>query len=414
VQRPPTPPGPSLPLKVAEEIAVRNHPRITEAELNALAAREARLEARAPFFPSIYANATAVGVDSSDTRIAAGALNNPAIFAREADGLTISQMITDFGHTANLTRSAKLHEQAQKESALATRWEILMQVDSSYFRSLGALAVLRVAQETVNTRKIVLDQITAYKNRGLKSDIDVSFAAVTYGQGVLLLSRASNDVEAAYANLATLLGYRDQQRFQLLEQPIPPPASTNDAALVQLALQQRPELAQYRLERDAASRYAQAQKDARYPTVAAIGSAGVVPIRDDRLPDKYAAGGLNVSVPIFTGGLLAARQHEAELRAKAAEQNLIDQENNIIRDVRVAWLNANNALERWHISEDVLSQARLALDLAQTRYNTGLSSIVELSQAQLNVTAAEIERAGAQYEYQIQRAVLDYQVGMAK
>jgi outer membrane protein len=211
-----------------------------------------------------------------------------------------------------------------------------------------------------------------------------------------------------------LLGYRDQQKFRLLEEPVPPAPSTNDAALVQLALQQRPELAQYRLERDSAARYAQAQKDARYPTISAIGSAGVVPIRDDRLPDKYAAGGLNVSVPIYTGGLLVARQREAELRAKAAEQNLLDQENNVIRDVRVAWLNANNALERWHISEEVLSQARLALDLAQTRYNTGLSSIVELSQAQLNVTAAEIERASAQYEYQIERAVLDYQVGTAK
>ena len=80
----------------------------------------------------------------------------------------------------------------------------------------------------------------------------------------------------------------------------------------------------------------------------------------------------------------------------------------------MAWLNANNALERWHISEQLLAQARLAFDLAQARYKGGLSSIVELSQAQLNVTAAEIEQASAKYEYQIQRAVLDYQVGTAK
>jgi outer membrane protein len=58
-----------------------------------------------------------------------------------------------------------------------------------------------------------------------------------------------------------------------------------------------------------------------------------------------------------------------------------------------------------------LDQATQALDLAQTRYDLGLSSIVELSQAQLNKTSAEIASASAKYDYQLQRAVLDYQIG---
>ena len=114
---------------------------------------------------------------------------------------------------------------------------------------------------------------------------------------------------------------------------------------------------------------------------------------------------------VLVGHLCLCGHH---MRAQAAEKTLLDQENNIIREVRVAWLNANNALERLHISEQLLVQARLSFDLAQARYKGGLSSIVELSQAQLNVTAAEIEQASARYEYQIQRAVLDYQVGIAK
>lgn len=407
--------GPApLPLKQAEEIAVRNHPRISAAELRALAAKQVTVEARAPFFPNIYANATAVGTSDSNTRIAAGALNNPSIFERNAEGLTVSQTITDFGRTLNLARSAKLHERAEQENSLATRLVILMQVDTSYFRALGAQAVLRVAQETVNTRQLLLDQVSVMASNKLRSDLDVSFAAVALGEGNLLLSRAGNDVQAAFANLANLLGYRDQHGFLLLEEPMPPAASTNDESLVQLALQQRPELIQARLERDAAARFAKAEKDARYPTISAIGTVGAVPIRDERLPANYAAAGVNLSLPLYTGGLLAARQREAELRAKAAEETLLDQENNIIREVRVAWLNANNALERWHISQQLLSQARLSFELAQARYKGGLSSMVELSQAQLNVTAAEIEQASAKYEYQIQRAVLDYQVGTAK
>jgi outer membrane protein len=63
------------------------------------------------------------------------------------------------------------------------------------------------------------------------------------------------------------------------------------------------------------------------------------------------------------------------------------------------------------VTDQLLQQASLALELAQARYTLGLSSIVELSQAQLNLTQAQIEQASAKYDYQIQRAMLDYQVG---
>ena len=79
--------------------------------------------------------------------------------------------------------------------------------------------------------------------------------------------------------------------------------------------------------------------------------------------------------------------------------------------MRVAWLNANTALQRLGVTAELLQQATQALDLAQARYDLGLGSIVELSQAQLNKTSAEIVSTSAKYEYQIQRAVLDYQTG---
>jgi outer membrane protein len=81
---------------------------------------------------------------------------------------------------------------------------------------------------------------------------------------------------------------------------------------------------------------------------------------------------------------------------------------------RYSRLNADNAQKRLSLTADLLAQANLALDLAQTRYNLGLSSIVELSQAQLQKTSAEIGAASAKYEYGLQRAVLDYQIGLTK
>jgi outer membrane protein len=121
------------------------------------------------------------------------------------------------------------------------------------------------------------------------------------------------------------------------------------------------------------------------------------------------AAGVNLEVPIFNGFLFSARAKEANLQAQAAQQRLVDLRNTIAKDVRTSWLNANTAYDRLDVSSQLLKQANLALDLAQTRHKLGLSSIVELSQAQLQQTQAEITEAPAGYEYRLASAILRYQ-----
>jgi outer membrane protein len=145
-----------------------------------------------------------------------------------------------------------------------------------------------------------------------------------------------------------------------------------------------------------------------------IGSAGFVPQAYETVPSRYGAIGVNVSVPLFNGGLYKARRTEAELRAKATAQNVSDLENRVARDVRVAFLNATTAYDRMGLTKQLLDQAQLALDLAQTRYDLGLGSIVELSQAQLGLTSAQIANTSALYEYQAQRVAVDYATGVLR
>lgn len=177
------------------------------------------------------------------------------------------------------------------------------------------------------------------------------------------------------------------------------------------AIQDRPELKDLRLEQSAAERFAKAEHSLIYPTIAVAGTAGFVPVGEAAVPGRYGAIGVNVSIPVFNGGLFRSRQTEAELKAKAASENVNDLANRLTRDVRVAFLNTQTAFERVGLTAQLLKQAQLALDLARGRYDLGLSSIVELSQAQLNLTAAQIGNASAQYDYQTVRAILDYQVG---
>jgi outer membrane protein len=145
--------------------------------------------------------------------------------------------------------------------------------------------------------------------------------------------------------------------------------------------------------------------------VGVLATAGFAPAGEVAIPGRYGAIGLNVTIPIFNGGLFKARQMEAELHAKAAAENISDLEIRVARDVRVAYFNATTAYDRMALTKQMVDQATQAVDLAQTRYDNGLSTIVELSTAQLNLTAAQIADANAKYDYQAQRVNVDYQVG---
>ena len=145
-----------------------------------------------------------------------------------------------------------------------------------------------------------------------------------------------------------------------------------------------------------------------------MGTAGLVPAGEQEVADHYGAIGININIPIFNGGLFKARETEARLRSQAVKKQVNDLEFQVIRDVRVAYLNGKTAYDRITITEQMLSQAQSSLDLAQSRYTLGLSSIVELSQAQLNLTSAQIAAASAKYDWQAYRRIVDFQIGTLK
>jgi outer membrane protein len=163
-------------------------------------------------------------------------------------------------------------------------------------------------------------------------------------------------------------------------------------------------------------KFSRAQHDQLRPTVSAIAAVGATPVGSSQYFNSnwYGAAGLNVTIPIFNGFRYSAQAAEADLQAKATAERGRDLRNQIFRDVRTAWLNANTALQRVTVAEELLKQAGTALDLAQTRYQLGLSSIVELSQAQLQETQAAIGNANARSQYSFAIATLQFQTGESR
>ena len=409
-------PAQRLTLQDAEALALKNNPQISVYRLLSLASGQVTREQKSAYYPNIYGSLTAAKPRDDGSRIAAGYLNNPQVYERAAGGVTLSQLITDFGRTNNLVAAATLHAKAADMNALATADQIKLAVDQAFYNALQTYALQQVAVETVRERQVVSDQITTLYQNKLRSQLDVSFADANLAQAKLLVLDAQNNYQAALSTLSEVLGYSIQQSFDLVDTAAPMEPPTDDVSkLIDRAFSNRPEIASQDYEFQASQRFQKAERDLLLPTINAMGVVGRTPVTESiagipLFPSWYGSVGVNVNIPIFNGFLYPARSKEAALRSQAEQERLRDLKDRIANDVRTSWLNTQTAYTRISVTQQFVDQTTLAVDLSQTRYNLGLASIVELTQAELQQTQALIENAAAKYQYRIAQAVLRFQI----
>jgi outer membrane protein len=405
----------------AEQIAIKNNPQVSVGHLLALAQHQVYRQARSAELPTFNGNITAVDANEG-SRIGAGFLTASHLFEHAGAGVTLTQLITDFGRTVNLVSSAKLQEKAQNANGLATKEDIVLATDQAFYNALQSQALLKVAQQTVDTRGSVEHQVDELTKSKLKSTLDLTFAQVNLSQAKLLLLDAQNNVDSTIAALTAVLGFDKDIRYELVEDDsqAPPPPPPDVDALINTALQQRPDLQALTYNQQAAEKFRRAQRDQLLPTISASGIAGATPVRPDCvggtcspnfISSWYGAVGVNTEVPIFNGFLFSASASEAKFRANAARESTRNLHNNVVRDVRTAWLSATNAFQKVGVSAELAKEADLSLSLAQGRYQMGLASIVELSQGQLQQTAAAIGYVNAEYQYRLSLSTLNFEIG---
>jgi len=403
----------------AEQLALKNNPRISVGRLLGLAQHQIYREARSAELPNFNGAITAVDANEG-SRIGAGSLTASRLLEHAGAGVTLSQLITDFGRTTNLVASAKLQDKAQNANALATAEDIVLATDQAFYNALQAQALLKVAQQTVTTRGSAAHQVDELAKSKLKSTLDLAFAQVNLSQARLLQLDAQNNVDSTIAALMAVLGFDRQVSYELSDEDtqFPPPPDVD--VLINTAMQQRPDLQALTYDQQAAEKFHRAQRDQLLPTISALGIAGVSPVRPDCfggcfpnyfVSSWYGAIGVNMNVPLFNGFLFSAEASEANYRAKAATENTRDLRDRVVRDVRTAWLAANTAFQRVGVEAELAKEADLGLTLAQGRYQLGLGSIVELSQAQLQQTDAAIGYVNAQYQYRLSLSTLNFETG---
>src|SRR5215472_11730409 len=249
-----------LTLQDAKTMALANHPQVLGAQNEAAYSNQQIIAARAPYYPTVDADLTG-SQGNSLARVGAGALSASRLFNRFGQGVVFSQLVTDSGRTKNLVASSRFNAEASTQTYQATQYDVLLEVNRAYFAALHAQGVVRVANETVAARQLLLDQVTTLANNNLRSQLDVSFADVNVSEARLLLLRAQDTVQASLADLTRAMGTDQQASYQLVDEPLPQGPPDKSDMLVMEALTNRPEIGSFRAARDAALKFAQAEKD---------------------------------------------------------------------------------------------------------------------------------------------------------
>ena len=407
--------GTALTLTEAQEIALRNHPLIRGAASNVEAAEQAVLIARAPLYPQVSLSAVQT-VASSGSRIAAiSGLTDPTVIERGSAGVAVSQLLSDFGKTESEEAASRSEAEATISQGRLTAAQIVLNVSQAYYAALDTAGLAEVARETLSQRQVLLDQVSALARAKLKSSLDVSIAGGDRDEARQFLNDATSQHENALASLSEALGDADFHPYILQPPTAIPQVIGNLQQYLDAAVTANPALRASTAQSEAARLHARAAHKAFYPEIDALAYAGGTPESGagTKLDSTYAVGGVVLRVPLYTGGALTAEARRADAQATAAGYQLEEQRNRLRRDVHAAFDDVRATYDNIAVTRSILDNAERTLRLTRASYQIGASSIVDLSEAQLRRTQAAIANTDANYRYLLQRAALDFLLGVS-
>jgi outer membrane protein len=407
--------GKFLGLRQAVEIALEKHPVLQAATAN-LKGAEARTEqTRALYYPQVYANFdTMSGVGGINPRFVApaGAMLRQNL-SQYTGGVIANQRLYDFGFTKNLVESSDLAARAQEQDVNGQQALVVLNVQRAYLVSLKNRRLVQIAEETIRERGIIRSQIETLYRQQLKSKLDLALVQVELTNAESALVKARNALKASFADLNRAMGVAGEEEYILEDLPIEVRPARPLDALIQES-RSHPELKRAQeTARSAESRLKATQK-LYLPTVSAVASAGDFETfdtsRSDRTGGWWTAGAL-MSIPLFTGFLIENQVREAAAQQVAAESNSTNVEQLLTQQVTVAYLDTVTFAQQIKLAEEQVKTAQEALQLARQRYKLGLASVVEVTQSEVAVTAAQTRLAEAQYDYKIAEVNLAYATG---
>ncbi len=411
---PPSEP-PRLTLQQATQTALDKHPALQSATFAVLGAEARAKQAESPYYPQV--GGTAAQTNGS---LRANALFRPSgslIEPNRSDfsvGVTASQTVYDFGQTASRVDAQRSDRARFEKEAMTRRAEVILGVERAYFNVLKRKRLVEIAEQTVREREAIKQQVeTLYRNQ-LKSKLDLGLVQVQLSDAEFLVIRDRNDLAAAFADLNNAMGIEGSAAYSLEEIPVTVESPQALADLLAEAMDRRPELQALKERIRTAEHRIRAAHTTNFPTFQVVGGAGDTEHISNR-PNLQEGGwwgvGGVVSVPLFTGFLIQNQVAEATAQHREAQSIYLTVAQNIRLQIQDSFLDVVTLIQQIKVAEQQVIIAREALSLARQRYKLGLSSVVEVTQSEVAVTAAETRLAETQYDAKISEARLRYAIG---
>jgi len=423
--------GSELTLKQAISIALKYHPRIREAaeDFNAAIARIG--EARSFLGPQVLAVGQDLG--STDNGIANTSYYNfddafPRMTGRNHDlpsndftqswntsnnymgGLAMSQFLFDFGRHRGFVSERKFEAASVSATEQLAKLDLMFEVSQRYFGVLEAKQLIRVYEKALEQRQFHLHEAKVKANAGLRPQLDVYVTQAEVERAQLHLVDARNAYEDAKVALNNALGLSGRApEYHLADILTYHPVTETLRPLIATGLRLRPDLKALDDQAKALGAQIVEYQSDYYPTVTAQGGYSAM---GTGLP---AANNFNVGIvitwPIFNSFLTTDQITETKARQHSVQDAIEDLEQRIILQVQTSFLNWQASLERIERAEKALAASRVELELAEKRYQTGLTNIVELEDAQRYYTYDDAAYANALYGFSVAKAAVDEATG---
>jgi outer membrane protein len=328
-------------------------------------------------------------------------------------GLGIYWTLWDWGRSIYGYKSSTTQVDSQKLNVQGSINQVTLDVKLAYFGAVASDAAVKVSEEAVATQQRHLDQARAFFQVGTRTKIDVASAESDHAAAELTLAKARGALQAAQAVLAAAIGDEHWRSYQLIaptEYELEAPTALENA--IDEALKARPEPRAIALQ---AKSYEQLAKSARGQFLPAlVVSLGPTFAGTDisSLVTNFQAS-LALSFPVFgmNPWLVYGQMREADANHALAEAQGVTTRNNIRLETAQAHAALSSAREEIVAAKKLVTAATERRNLAEGRYQAGVGSIIELSDAELNFVNARFQEVQATLDLASGRARLDHALG---
>src|SRR6266852_1699392 len=416
----PTPAPPStqvagrlLTLEECIAIALEAQPRIQATLFDYAAARYRVNQALAPLMPQISGLVSAQRSQgtSLSTSPTTGATVPVFINRNMSDTLIaqvqLSQLLFDFGKNLAATEAARKLAEVAVENVELQRQLISLAVKEAYTNTLFSQRLIRVQDQAVERAELNLRSAKGFFDVGTRPKSDVARAEVDVANARVDLIRARNALRTALVALNIAMAIDVDAPTQIVDNLIYQPVTIDRQVLRADSLRERPEYRQAKLQAAAAEATERQTFRNFFPDISGSGSYGGT---QSQLNEAWTLG-LTLSWSLFDGGGRIARYQEAKANLEGAKARVKSTELDIIQNVEQAEIAVEEAQERIQAAQTLVASAQENFRLAQGRFDAGVGTILELTDAQLALTQAQNTESQALADYRIALARLDRAVG---